>query len=234
MKLGDVVHWPCLAGLHWLSFKIQRFDWGSGEAVAQHDCRGIEMNETRRFTQNQVDDAFTPDLPLPAFRYCLNCTAPLFQGRNVGRSFYVECCAQAFFLCKRCENLSWEHDVKGTRSWEDWMRVVHAPVCGHRCGDCKTPVASTMAWKCFGCGMAERQSCGPTRCDPCFAKHKLTCTHPTWRSADHRCPECEHSALEVVDGASGKIRRCTWCKAEWQAYYPGDPRSAAPMGEAAL
>lgn len=227
MKIGDVVYWPCMNGFHWLAYTIERFDhYGSPEAIITHTCRGVELRETRRFDPEYFDASLTPDLPLPAFAHCWRCTVPLFQGRNVGSSLYLDCCEDATWVCSRCDHKPLPSEDHPT--WQDWLLREHPPVCGDRCADCHVRVAGKLAWKCVGYGSGEQKPCAPTRCEACFAAHRQTCTQAVFRSADHRCPECEHGAIEVIDGASGKIRRCTWCKAEWQAYYLNDQRHAWP------
>jgi hypothetical protein len=229
MKVGDVCYQPCMAGFHWLRLEVTRIDeFGDGIAEITHDCRGIHQIEWRRLQPENFEDAFTPDLPLPAFAHCWRCGVALFQNRNVGRSVYAECCEGAWFLCTRCDKRPWPtgNFWAGSKSFEDWVTVGHRPRCGRRCADCQRRVNPMLVWRCVGYGLAEQSTCAPTRCDTCYLLHKDRCTESVCRRADHRCPECDHSAIEVVTTGAAPIRRCTWCKAEWPAYYQNDKRFA--------
>jgi len=228
VKVGDACYLPCMARLHWLRFEALDVNhhpldgdvWARCEAM--HTCRGIVMTETLSIREQDIAHGFTPDLALPAFAHCWRCTVPLFQGRNVADSPYIECCMETAWQCTMCIDKPWGVSEDPSMTFHQWLLKVHAPVCGRRCMECHARINRNLAWKCIGCGLKENAACGASRCDACFAVHKLTCHQPVSRPADHLCPECDHSSIEFAAG----VRRCLWCKAEWQAYYLGDKKHA--------
>lgn len=231
VREAEHVRHPCVFCRTWQTFLLRPPTMaGRWSGITRHRCTRKEFSYIETFFEDGKPKDPAKEYPLTAG--CVRCRQFYEPGTHVLERWF-ECCKEFHRIgpcCKVARRWSPQrghYEMTAEQFMEEWVGIHTPAICARRCADCGAFIENTtLTLYCLGYGLQEREkTCGPTRCNDCFALHRKSgaCPEegasPPLSAAMHRCPKCELGV--PTEGPKIGRRECQRCGHVWSVKVAG-------------